>query len=274
MSNVRLLVTVFGTVVLLTPAGAAFAQSWNGGYVAAHVGFGVQREDSDESILFDKNLDGTFTDTIVTAAGANAFSPGFCGGAATSPVASAGCVEDEDGLDLGVRAGYDWQRGRFVFGVRGEFSRPDVTDSVTAFSTTPASYTFTREVESLLGFGWRACIGADRVLLYGVGTAAWCRIDNRFSTSNTVNTFVESDDDGSWGYQAGAGVEMRLGQRVTAGGEYLYTELRDENRYTVRAQGPAPATNPFIVTSAAGTDFRRSESFSLHSLRGTLAFRF
>lgn len=37
---------------------------------------------------FDTSLDGNFTDTVRTVAGADAFSPGFCGGAAVNALAA------------------------------------------------------------------------------------------------------------------------------------------------------------------------------------------
>ncbi|MGE3843046.1 MAG: hypothetical protein AB7I50_15845 [Vicinamibacterales bacterium] len=39
----------------------------------------------DETVEFDTNLDDDFDDTVRTIVGQNAFSPGFCGGIATSP---------------------------------------------------------------------------------------------------------------------------------------------------------------------------------------------
>ncbi len=52
------------------------------------------------------------------------------------------------------------------------------------------------------------------------------------------------------------------------------TSLDDKDEYTVRVQGPAPATNPFILTNAAGTDLRRSDQFDFHTARLTAAYRF
>ena len=103
----------------LTLAGSSLAAAqttWTGPYVGATVGAGFQMDDADETVTFDTNLDGMFTDTVRTIAGVDAFSPGFCPGIATGPTPGAGCSEDEDGLDVGGRAGYDWQRGMLVVG--------------------------------------------------------------------------------------------------------------------------------------------------------------
>lgn len=256
---------------------SALAQSagWTGGYVGGHVGYGFQPDDDDETIRFDKNLDGVFSDTVTTAAGANAFSPGFCGGAAKGPTPASGCGKDDDGVDYGLRGGYDWQLANgLVLGVVGEVSKPDVEDSVAAFSTTPAFYTMTREVDWMAAVRGRVGFAMDRYLPYVTAGLARAEVDASFATSNTANTFVLTGDDSVSGYQLGAGVETRVGTNWSVGVEYLYTRLDDDD-FRVRAQGPAPATNPFILTNASGTDFARSDDeFDVHSVRLTAAYRF
>lgn len=267
-------------VIVLASAGAATAQSWNGVYVGGFIGGAVQADDASETVGFDTNLDGTFTDTIRTAAGADAFSPGFCSGLAVNATAAGGCTDDENGIDVGGRVGYDWQAGRFVVGGLVELSRADVTDSVTAFSTTPAFYSFTRELRYVAGFRGRAGFGTDRVLVYGTFGPAWGSVEQTFTTSNAVNTFVavnQDDDSGKesiWGYQAGAGVEFGLGARVSLFGEYLFTSLDNREQSTIRSQGPAPATNPFILVNAAGTELRRTDTFEMQVARVGVSYRF
>ncbi len=255
----------------------AFAQTgdWTGGYIGGQIGYASARDQSNETILFDNNLDGQFNNSVLTAAGANAFSPGFCGGSAQTSLPNSGCTKDDSGLDYGVRAGYDWQMASgVVVGVVGELSMPDVNDSVAAFSTTPAYYTMTREMDGMAAIRARAGFAVDRFLPYVTGGYARAKIDQRFSTSNTANTFVTRGDDSASGYQVGAGVETKVWNNWSVGAEYLFTSLKDDG-YRVRAQGPAPATNPFIITNASGTDFARSnDKFEFHSVRMTVAYRF
>ena len=264
----------------LSSAVPAGAQTWTGGYLGGSIGSIIPRADADakETVLFDTNLDGTFSDTVRTAAGADAFSPGFCGGIAASSLPSAGCAEDEDGIDFGGRAGYDWKMGGVVFGALVDISATDVIDGVSAFSTTPAFYAFSRELKYVGGLRGRLGGGNDRFLVYGTGGAAWGSVDHQFTSSNSVNTFVPAKDEirseMAWGYQAGGGIEVRLGARWSVGGEYLFTSLNDKLDATVRSQGPAPATNPFILVNAAGTDLRREDRFEFETLRVGLNYRF
>ena len=74
----------------LALAAPAFAQDgdavdWSGPYVGGSIGYTFQQNDSNEHLRFDTNADGNFNDTVTTTAGANAFSPGTCGGAARRP---------------------------------------------------------------------------------------------------------------------------------------------------------------------------------------------
>lgn len=266
-------------IAVLVAATSANAQTWNGFYVGGTIGGAIQRDDADEVVEFDTNLDSGFGDIVNTVAGADAFSPGFCAGVGNAPTPATPCADDEGGIDIGGRVGYDWQRGRAVFGVVGELSWPDVRDGVTAYSTTPAFYAFERQIDMLTGVRARVGGGSERFLAYGTGGLAWGWIDQAFTTNNAVNTFVAVNQDGdgaqrAMGYQAGGGVEVAFGARLSLVAEYLFTSLDDRDESTIRAQGPAPATNPFILVNAAGTDLRRTDRFDLHTARVGLHVRF
>lgn len=255
-------------------AAQAHAQEWNGLYVGGHAGYAMGAGDDGETVTFDTNLDGTFGDTVNTTAPANAFSPGFCDGRANGPTPAAGCSDDEDGGDFGVRAGYDWQFGNWVVGGVGEVTRANVEDSVSAFSTTPARYTMTRETNWIAAARVRGGYAFSNVLVYATAGYAWGDIEHSFTTSNGVNTFTERGDDEASGHQLGAGAEWAVSPNWRIGGEYIRTSLDDDD-YRVRVSGPAPATNPFILVNAAGTDFRRSEEeFEFDSIRLTASYRF
>jgi outer membrane immunogenic protein len=251
------------------------AGSWTGPYVGGRLGYAFQRGGGDETVLFDTDLNGSFDDTVTTGTGADAFSPGFCGGSAGGRTPGSGCADDRDGTDWAVHAGYDMQLGGLVVGLVGEYGRTDVRDSVAAFSTTPAFYTLTRRMRSNAALRARAGVALGNTLVYGTGGVAWGRIRSSFATSNTANSFTLNDEsNGAWGYRAGGGIEHRLGRNFSIGAQYLYTSLKDDD-FRVRAGGPAPAGNPFLRRNASGTDFARSsERFDAHSAHVTASFRF
>lgn len=258
------------------PAAAQPAQGWQGPYFGGYVGYGFQPDDDDETILFDTDLDGSFGDTVRTGAGADAFSPGFCGGRATGPTPADGCEDDSDGVEYGLRAGYDWQAGAWVMGLVGEIGRPDISESVSGFSTTPARYTFTREVENIAAV--RARLGYDMggFLPYVTGGFASAEVEGSYSASNMANSFTPmSVSERRTGYQLGAGVETWVGSRMTLGVEYLYTSLDDDDYIVRTGTGTAPPTNPFLLVNPNGTDQRRADGdFDWHAVRVTAAWRF
>ena len=280
MMKATTIATACAAVLALASAVPAHAQTqtWTGPYVGVTFGGAIQMDDADETVAFDTNLDGVFNDTVRTAAGADAFSPGFCAGIAMGAQPAAGCSDDEGGLDVGGRVGYDRQMGRLVVGALVDVSKVDITDGVSAFSTTPAFYGFAREVNYVAGLRARLGVGGDKVLVYGTGGGAWANIEHTFTTSNAVNTFVPAKDlatsENSWGWQAGGGVELRLGMRWSVTGEYLFTSIDDRDEATVRSQGPAPATNPFILVNASGTDLQRTDRFEFQAVRLGLSYRF
>lgn len=248
---------------------------FDGVYVGGSFGYTVQGNDVGERIDFDAGQDGSFGDTITTAppASLDAFSPGFCNGAATSN-ANVACANDKDDIEYYGRIGFDKQMGKVVLGAVAEFGKSEISDSVTAFSTTPAFYTMTRELDWNAALRLRAgYVAGEKTLFYATGGGAYAKIDSSFTTSNGANSFAVSGDDMAWGWQAGGGVEQKLGNNFSIGLEYLYSRYDDDESRVNVGQGTAGATNPFVL--AGGADFRRSDNrFDFHAIRATAAFRF
>ena len=265
------------SLVLAGFAGGAQAQDWTGFYVGATLGYADRSEDSGETVLFDTNLDGTFGDTVRNAAGADAFSTGFCPGGFNTNAAPGGCRSDDDtDTEWSVRAGYDQQFGAFVIGGVIEYGRLELQDQVTAFSTTPAAYGFTRKLTDLLAIRARGGYAFGQTLVYATGGYAEGSMDHSFRTTNTVNSFPERGGGNAKGWQWGVGVEHQFFNNISVGVEYLATDLDDDD-YGVRAanSGTTPPTNPFLLVNTAGTDFLRSDdSFKFGSFRVTAAWRF
>ncbi|MBD8640493.1 outer membrane protein [Sphingomonas sp. CFBP 13733] len=273
-----------GAVILGLTASPAFAQEttedapFNGLYVGAAGGYDVQPNDAGSSILFDRNLDGRFGDAVTTAAGANAFSSGFCNGAttATTLTGGRGCRKDKDGAAYYGRVGMDTQRGNIVVGVVGEFGKSEITDSVTAFSTTPASYVMTRSIDWEASIRGRAGYAVNTTLFYGTFGAGYAKIDRDFYSTNTGNAYQQSGKRQQFGILGGGGIEQKVTPNISVGMEYMFHQYQDDDFRVRVTQGTQPATNPFVLApNTTGTDFRRSDDkFRWHSLRATAAFRF
>jgi outer membrane immunogenic protein len=274
-----------GGAAALAMAAPASAQTeaapFDGFYVGGSLGYDFQPKGQQDSIEFDRNLDGTFGDTVTLATpqangNTNAFQPGFCKGQATSNSPATGCRQNKDGTGYAARIGFDKQFGAIVVGAVGEFGKSEIRDSVTAFSTTPAYYTMTREVDYDASARLRLGFAANNTLFYGTGGIAYAKVDHSFETSNVANAFSSTGENDAWGYVVGGGVEQKVGRNFSVGVEYQYKTLKDDD-YTVRAgnSGTTPAANPFISGNASGTDFQRSDDrLKSHSVRAVAAFRF
>lgn len=258
-------------VIVAAPAQAQDA--FDGVYAGISIGYDIQAGDGDETITFDRGSNGSFNETITTAAGANAFSPGFCGGEATS-TANTNCTADDDGVTFQGRLGYDSQMGKLVVGIVGEVGTADVTDTVSAFSTTPAFYYIERKIDYTAALRLRAGYTiAPTTLLYTTGGVAYAKLDQSFETSNTANAFAVLADDKAWGYQVGAGLEQKIGSTFSLGIEYLYTGYDDDDTTIRVTQGTAGATNPFVL--AGGADFKRAnDDFNLQTVKVVATLRF
>lgn len=253
---------------------AGAEEHWEGGYIGGSIGLGAQTKDKNERVVFDTNRDGSFGENVNTVLGADAFSPGFCSGRANGNSAAQGCTNDRDRIDYAIRAGYDIQAGNLVYGILVEGSKSGSTDSVTAFSTTPASYTFTRKLDYAIGARARAGYAAKGALFYVTGGPSWGKIKNSFTTTNGVNSFADNGKTSSWGWTAGGGVEAKVMKNFSMGLEYLYTRFTKDKYVVNVGPGTAGATNPFLLVSG-GTDMRRSDpKFDTHSIRLTAAVRF
>jgi len=263
----------------LTPAAFAQDKDWTGLYVGGSLGYSFKADD--EAIVFDTDLDGQFDDTVLTSSLTNAFSPGFCNGAALGSTPAAGCRASNGNINMSARVGFDLQLGNWVVGALADYSNVHIGDDVTGFSSAPAaSYTFTRDLNSLSSARLRGGWATESSLLYATAGWAWGDMDHSFTTTNTVNTFTASDDSEVDGLQVGLGFEQKLepiwllGSGWTMGVEYLWTSL-DDGDYPVHVgQGTAPASNPFVIVNTGGTDMERTKDVFEYSTVGmTLNWR-
>ena len=262
---------------LATPALAdEVVGEYNGPYIAISGGLATHDSDRTDTIFFDTNRDGKYGEVVRTSTGADAFSPGFCSGSSTqNSNVTVPCTPDHDDVAYGVRIGYDNRYGDVVMGVMIEASKNDSTDSTTAFSISPAGYSFTRGIDYAVSA--RARIGyapGSRGLMYVTGGPSYAKIDHRFTTTNTANSFTPVNPAKMvLGFQAGAGAEVGLGGGLTLGMEYLYNRYNDDKYYIQIRNGTAGPTNPFVL--AGGVDAQPNDvRYDFHTFSAVLGFRF
>lgn len=251
---------------------------FNSFYVGGTFALDATANDDEGGVVFDTNRDGAFDNAVVTTTGANAFSPGFCGGNALAR-ANTGCADDDDDYGYAVRAGYDTRvgDGPFVAGLLVEAAKSDSVDYVSAFSTTPASYTIERQLDHSFALRGRFGVapGDGRGLFYVTGGVAYGKLEHEFTTTNTANSFTETNDgEYELGGQLGGGAELYFMPNASITFEYLYSNYDDDDYFVAVGQGTAPATNPFLL-NGGGTNLRAADNdLDLHSFRVGLNFRF
>ena len=282
MTNLKFTLLAAGAaMVLATPAMAqdTTPEFFNGIYVAGGISLDAQSNDRGDTLTFDTDRDGSFNNTVRTVGGADAFSPGFCNGAARGPTVGEGCVSDADDIGYFGRVGYDTRinGGPFVAGLLVEGTTSDAIDYTTGFSTTPASYTTIRELDYAISvrgrFGYSP--GDGRGLLYVTGGPAYAKIDHNFQTTNGANSFdVTKGDKMVLGAQFGVGGELMVTNNIGFGVEYLYSRYDDDKSFVAVGPGTAGPTNPFLLVSG-GTNLRPSDTrFEVQSLRTSVSFHF
>jgi len=131
---------------------------------------------------------------------------------------------DANGWLLGGTIGYNWQAGRTVFGIEGDWSWANL-DGTGASASGPIS----TELNWLATGRVRAGYAVDNYLFFVTGGAAWGKVE-------AANLGVGSGSDTRLGWTVGGGVETMLAPNWTAKLEYLYVDLGDKNAYT--ATGP------------------------------------
>lgn len=275
----RIILATLPFVALASMASPAFAQEdgaeFSGPYIGVSAGqTSVKNRTSVDAVQFDTNRDGTFNEQVLTSTSANAFAPGFCAGEASGATPTT-CDKDKKGTQYSARAGYDVQSGSTVFGALVEFDKSEASDFSSAYSSTPAGYHFARDLDYSVSARARAGFTpAPKLLVYGTGGISYARINHSFSTTNTANSFIPTnDDDMVWGWQGGAGAELKLGSALSVGVEYLYNRYTDNKYYVAVGAGTAPATNPFLL-NGGGTNARQDSRFAFDTLRATVNLRF
>lgn len=275
-----LYLTSLGASALMLAA-PAFAQDadavdWSGPYVGGSIGYTFQRSDNAEHLRFDTNGDGNFNDTVRTITGANAFSPGTCGGAARGPTPASGCRGDKDALSWMGHVGYDRQFGSIVAGVVAEAGKTYIDDSVTEYSTTPAYYTMRRQID--WNGNLRARLGVTTrggIMPYVTGGLSYAKVRNSFATNNGANSFTEVNrKEDAWGWNVGGGVEAKVAPNFSIGARYLWTRYNTGDYRVDVGPGTAPATNPFRITPSGGASIERGDKFDTQSVMVTSSFRF
>jgi outer membrane immunogenic protein len=199
-------------MALVTKAPPAVIAGWSGFYAGLHAGYGV----------------GNSNATSRTDLGAQSvFAPATFDTGGHGPL-------------FGGQIGYNWQSGKWVFGLEGDFSgagisgfdsRPPV--GVLGYPVPTATFSgenFMRQsVEWLASARGRVGHTIGSGLIYATGGAAWAGIDYQANTREPLNicggtgcAWPAAFKDVRTGWVVGAGYEWLVASNWTLRGEYLF----------------------------------------------------
>jgi outer membrane immunogenic protein len=275
--------------------------SWTGGYVGIHGGYNFNSDDDDD----DFGVDGFGVDRRVNGVNPQSVvitTPGIFNQPDDLAIFNLLNGDDSDGDDngweIGVRAGYDWQFGSFVVGAVVDANYmfdgdDDDDDNGLGFNGTFAQ----DRIAPLFSYGFaddddddgdwyatarlRAGFAADRVLIYGTAGLAFggdsedndaVLIVNDPAAVVTTTTFSD-DDDSNIGYAVGGGVEALVTSNVSVGLEYLYVNLDgfgddDDDDLGAIARVVSPFNGTFDIAKDDG------DENDFHTIRLGVNYRF
>ena len=199
------------------PVVAAIVYDWTGFYIGGNVGYSWGRERTDGNVTGTQSVS-----QFVAFSGALA--PGFpvVTPLGTLPLTGRANV---NGFIGGGQAGYNWQRGTWLFGLEGDIQGSDerATADVCTVAGCPLGTTVFTANYKLDWFGTaRGRVGflpTERVLLYATGGLAYGHL------SATAPLIPLTWGSTRAGWTVGAGVEAAIDNHWSVKLEYLYMDL-------------------------------------------------
>jgi outer membrane immunogenic protein len=243
----------------------AVIYDWTGFYIGGNVGYSWGRASTDGT------LSGTQSVSEFRTAGPTLL-PGFpvVTTLASLPISGRANV---NGVIGGGQAGYNWQRGTWLFGLETDIQGSDERGS-SDVCLTPTACAFTANYK-LDWFGTaRGRIGilpSERVLLYATGGLAY----GGFSANSPL---IQGWGTTRAGYAVGAGAEVAVDNHWSIKVEYLYMDLGNvgsggtsATTVTNALNTPLPAFNT-VTTTTLNAAFRTH--FTDNILRVGVNYRF
>lgn len=130
---------------------------------------------------------------------------------------------DVEGGLVGVEAGWNYQMDSVVLGIAGDIAVSAARDS-SDFDVIDGDEIYIGEHEWLATLRAKAGFAMDNVLVYATGGLAGTQVKLTFEDQD-VPVFRDSDEDTLWGWTAGGGVEVALGEIISLKAEYLYADF-------------------------------------------------
>jgi outer membrane immunogenic protein len=160
---------------------------------------------------------------------------------------------EEGGLG-GVHAGYDWQRGNFVYGLLGDIDFVAIDEHDIFESTGPGKFeNYQYDLDWVATARVRAGFAHDRTLFYGSGGLAFGHMNASAEVDTLGGTFFDEWSGVKLGGAVGLGVEHAFTDRWSGRIEYVHHFFEDIELDL----GGSPVTfNPSFGTVKFGISYR------------------
>lgn len=149
-----------------------------------------------------------------------------------------------DGVFGGIQAGYNLQRGSFVYGIETDIQGAGTSDSS---SSAGISKNGPIDISAKTSADWfgtlrgRLGVNTGNALFYATGGLAYGNANQQFTLTGTGAPIVDSlalkKDETRVGYTVGGGVEYLLGRVWSVKAEYQFIDLGSDSLSGVSAKG-------------------------------------
>lgn len=133
-------------------------------------------------------------------------------------------TESDNAFTAGVQAGYDWQFGCTVWGIRADWNwtNADANNYYTDVLDPDYTLNFSSKEKWYATLRTRSGIVVNNLLLYVTGGVAWAKFDRNLNYIYGGDSYNLSSSKTALGFVIGAGTEWALNQNWSINSEFLY----------------------------------------------------
>jgi len=200
---------------------------------------------------------------------------------------------DETSGEGGLHAGYNWQRGSWVFGLEVDIQGTDLRRNAQVFDFiqlpggSSEEHVYTTAIDSKVALDWystgRIRIGhtlGDRIMVFatGGGVVGLTEVSEVTSVNESTrfggvfsDQFSNNNRDIRGGWTGGAGIDFCLTPHIILNFTYLYVDLGDESAQTNVDFTSLPVR---FGVRTFDSDTRVRADFKFHVFQGGISFKF
>jgi outer membrane immunogenic protein len=159
------------------------------------------------------------------------------------------------GVFGGGHAGYDWEWGRFVLGLEGDFSGTSISGQTVCPQPT---LTCQHEINWVATLRPRAgvLVFGNRMLLYATGGVAFADIDYKETNTTAGQLYGTGYSKTHTGWTCGAGVEYLVVPHISVRVQFLHDEFGDVTTAANTLSANAVHISPSLNEVDAGFSYR------------------